>query len=212
MISHSNIQFTIWNTEDKNLQSKAQDAREEMQDVVMVDHVGDLAVMVDDVGDLASDRAGCVSPSHPTRTLKQTGGSNALPVSTSSPERLFAAHVTSPYRLLMQPFVDQHADVVPSHDNQQETQTTEIYEGWTLFPTDLASMASPWTSPWQDYSPCADATQFSDMPTIGTPSTAHNISSVTVPLHNISSVTVPLPVAIYTVMDRPGRDIFEFMR
>ena len=190
MISHSNIQFTIWNTEDKNLQSKAQDAREEMQDVVMVDDVGDLAVMVDNVGDLASDRAGCIPPSRPTRTLKQTGGSNALPVSTSSPERLFASHVTSPYRLLMQPFADQHADMVPSHDNQQETQMIEIYEDSesTLFPTDLASMASPWTSPWQDYSPCADAIQFSQMPIIGAPSTAHNISSV----------TVPLPVAIYT--------------
>jgi len=202
MISHSNIQLTIWNTEDKNLQSKAQDAREEMQDVVMFDDVGDLAVMVDNIGNLASDRAGCVPPSRPTRTLKRTGGSNALPVSTSSPERLFASGVTSPYRLLMQSFVDQHADVVPSHDNQQETQMTEIYEDSTLFPIDLASMASSWTSPWQDYSPCADAIQFSQMPTIGAPSTAHNILSV----------TVPLPVAIYTVMDRPGRDIFEFMR
>jgi len=76
----------------------------------MVDDVGDLAVMVDNVGDLASDRAGCIPPSRPTRTLKQTGGSNALPVSTSSPERLFASHVTSPYRLLMQPFADQHAE------------------------------------------------------------------------------------------------------
>jgi len=201
MISHSNIHLIIWNTEDKILQFKAQDAPEQMQDVVMVD-VGDLAVIVDDIGDLVCDRAGCVPASHLTCKLKQTGGSNALSVSTLSPERLFASHVTSPYRLLMQPFVDQHADVLPSHDDQQETQMTEIYEGSTLFPTDLASMASLWTSPLQDYSPCADATQFSQMPTIGAPSTAHNISSV----------MVPLPVAIYSVMDRPGRDIFEFMR
>jgi len=102
----------IWNSEDKDLQCKAQGctqgAREEMQDVLTIDAAGDLA----------SDRATWVplSRDRGTPTLRQAVGSHVQrSVSTTSPERPFASHVTSSYRLLMQPLVNQHASMVPGH-------------------------------------------------------------------------------------------------
>jgi len=173
----------------KDSRSRAHCASEDMQDAEMQD--------------ASEDQAGCVPPLPQDITAtagKMTRFHVQFTSTATSPECPFSSHVTSPYRLMMQPSaLNQHADLVLGLHQQplegkQLAETCDPCQGLALFPAAFPT-ATPCTSPWRDLPLYAAANQLPHtLPPFGTHVATQNIA----PVHT-------------TVTCRPGREILDFM-